>query len=144
MSLNPRGNQSWLWLWSLLLLTLVPLRVLITWLQGRIAITAGARLKQRLFFGALRLDPDSIRHQGAGQLLGRVIETEAVESLALSGGFLALVALIEIAISIFVLAAGAGGSASIACFSRWLARRDRHRHGNITAAITSGPMFASP
>jgi ATP-binding cassette subfamily B protein len=124
--LKPSSDQSWLWLWALLLLTLVPLRVLITWLQGRIAISTGARLKQRLFFGALNLDPDSIRHQGAGQLLGRVIETEAVESLALSGGFLGLVAVIELAISIFVLAVGAGGALQSLLLIAWLA---------ITAAI---------
>jgi ATP-binding cassette subfamily B protein len=118
--LNGRRDRSWLWLWALLLLTLVPLRVLITWLQGKIAIGAGARLKQRLFFGALRLEPDSVRHQGAGQLLGRVIETEAVESLALSGGFLGLVAVIELIISIFVLAAGAGGLLQSALLIAWL------------------------
>jgi len=126
--LNSRTDPSWLWLWALLLLTLVPLRVLITWLQGRIAITTGARLKERLFFGALRLEPDSIRHQGAGQLLGRVIETEAVESLALSGGFLGLVAVIELAISVFVLAAGAGGALQSFLLIAWLA---------VTAAIAS-------
>jgi ATP-binding cassette, subfamily B, bacterial len=126
--LHPHRNQSWLWLWALLLLTLVPLRVLITWLQGRIAISTGARLKQRLFFGALSLEPDTIRHQGAGQLLGRVIETEAVESLALSGGFLGLVALIELAICVFVLAAGAGGPLHSALLLVWLA---------VTAAIAT-------
>jgi ATP-binding cassette subfamily B protein len=119
--LRSRADQSWLWLWALLLLTLVPLRVLITWLQGRIAISAGARLKQRLFFGALSLEPDTIRHQGAGQLLGRVIETEAVESLALSGGFLGLVALIELAICVFILAIGAGGPLQSALLIAWLA-----------------------
>ena len=124
--LKGSGDQSWLWLWALLLITLVPLRVLITWLQGRIAISTGARLKQRLFVGALSLDPDSIRHQGAGQLLGRVIETEAVESLALSGGFLGLVAVIELAISVFVLAAGAGGALQSILLIAWLA---------VTAAI---------
>ncbi len=124
--LKGSADQSWLWLWALLLITLVPLRVLITWLQGRIAISTGARLKQRLFVGALSLDPDSIRHQGAGQLLGRVIETEAVESLALSGGFLGLVAVIELAISVFVLAAGAGGALQSILLLAWLA---------VTAAI---------
>jgi ATP-binding cassette subfamily B protein len=124
--LKPSTDQSWLWLWALLLLTLVPLRVVITWLQGRIAISTGARLKQRLFFGALSLEPDSIRHQGAGQLLGRVIETEAVESLALSGGFLGLVAIIELAISVFVLAAGSGGALHSLLLIAWLA---------VTAAI---------
>ena len=107
--LSGRGGRNWLALWAVLLLSLVPIRVLITWLQGQIAIGGGAKLKQRLFYGALRLEPDSIRHQGVGQLLGRVIESEAVEALALSGGFLGVVAIIELAIATFVLAAGAGG-----------------------------------
>jgi ATP-binding cassette subfamily B protein len=112
--------RDWLLPWALLLLTLVPLRVLITRLQGWAAIGAGTLLKQRLFFGALRLEPDSLRHQGAGQLLGRVLESEAVEALALSGGFLALVALIEIIASMFVLAAGAGGLLHSALLLLWL------------------------
>jgi len=115
------GGQNWLVLWALLLLSLAPIRVLITWLQGQIAIAAGAKLKQRLFYGALRLEPDSIRHQGAGQLLGRVIESEAVEALALSGGFLGLVAIIELAFAIFVLGAGAGGLLHSALLLAWLA-----------------------
>jgi ATP-binding cassette subfamily B protein len=119
--LGGRPGQNWLLLWALLLLSLVPIRVLITWLQGLIAIGAGAKLKQRLFFGALRLDPDSIRHQGAGQLLGRVIESEAVEALALSGGFLGLVAVIELVIAIFVLGAGAGGALHSLLLLVWLA-----------------------
>jgi ATP-binding cassette subfamily B protein len=119
--LNGQIGQNWLVLWALLLLSLVPIRVLITWLQGQIAIGAGAKLKQRLFYGALRLEPDSIRHQGAGQLLGRVIESEAVEALALSGGFLGLVAIIELVIAIFVLASGAGGALQAACLVGWLA-----------------------
>jgi ATP-binding cassette subfamily B protein len=113
-------DRGWLIPWALLLLTLVPLRVLITQLQGSIAIGAGALLKQRLFFGSLRLDPDHLRHQGAGQLLGRVLESEAVEALALSGGFLALVALIEIVVAIFVLASGAGGLLQAALLLLWL------------------------
>jgi ABC-type multidrug transport system fused ATPase/permease subunit len=119
--LRGRTDNGWIALWALLLFTLVPLRVLITWLQGLIAFGAGARLKQRLFFGALRLEPDSIRHQGAGQLLGRVIESEAVDALALSGGFLAVVALIEILISIFVLDAGAGATLQPVLLLGWLA-----------------------
>jgi ATP-binding cassette subfamily B protein len=122
--LNRSSDRSWLFLWALLLLTLVPIRVLITWLQGSVAIGGGARLKERLFIGALKLEPDSIRHQGAGQLLGRVLESEAVESLALSGGFLALMAIIELFISIFVLAAGAGGWLQAGVFVAWLAAGD--------------------
>jgi ATP-binding cassette, subfamily B, bacterial len=130
--------RDWLVPWALLLLTLVPLRVLITRLQGWVAIGAGALLKQRLFFGSLRLEPDSLRHQGAGQLLGRVLESEAVEALALSGGFLALVALIEIIASMFVLAAGAGGLLQSALLFVWLliaaalARSHFHRNRDWT------------
>jgi len=118
--LHGNTDREWLIPWALLLLTLVPLRVLITHLQGLIAIGAGTLLKQRLFFGSLRLDPDSLRHQGSGQLLGRVLESEAVEALALSGGFLAFVALIEIVASMFVLAAGAGGLLQSASLLLWL------------------------
>ncbi|MBV9770721.1 MAG: ABC transporter ATP-binding protein, partial [Bryobacterales bacterium] len=113
-------DRGWLIPWALLLLTLVPLRVLITRLQGWVAIGAGALLKQRLFVGSLRLGPDSIRHQGAGQLLGQVLESEAVEALALSGGFLALVALIEIVAAMLVLSAGAGGPLQSALLFLWL------------------------
>ena len=108
-ALEGRLDRGLLLAWALLLLTLVPIRGLITWLQGVVAITAGGILKERLLSGALRLNPDEIRHQGAGQLLGRVIESEALESLALSGGFLALVAVIELVLSAIVLEIGAGG-----------------------------------
>jgi hypothetical protein len=43
-----------------------------------------------------------------GHLLGRVLESEALESLALSGGFLALVASIELAVAAVELFVGAG------------------------------------
>jgi ATP-binding cassette subfamily B protein len=66
--------------------TLVPLRMLVTWLQGTLAIRAGGLLKGRLLAGVLRLAPEEVRHQGVGQHLGAVIEAEAVEALALNGG----------------------------------------------------------
>jgi len=99
--------------WALVLLTTVPLRAAETWLQGAIAIRAGRVLKQKLLEGALRLDPDEIRHQGAGQLLGRVLDSQAVEALALGGGITSLVALVELALAAVVLALGAGGGLSV-------------------------------
>ena len=118
-ALSGRLDRGWLLAWVLLLFTLIPLRLLSTWLQGLMGIGVGGLLKLRLLAGALRLEPDEIRHQGAGELLGRVIESDAVESLALSGGFLALVAAIELAMSAGVLYAGAGGglqALSLACW----------------------------
>jgi len=116
-----RIDSGSLWAWALLLLTSVPLRVVTTWLQGRIAIGAGGLLKERLLYGALRLETEQVRHQGVGQLLGRVIESDALESLALSGGFLALAAILELAVASALLVLGAGGAAHAAIFACWVA-----------------------
>ncbi len=104
-ALEGRLDRGWLLAWALLLITLVPFQLLTTWWQGVLAIGIGALLKSRLLHGALKLEPEEIRHQGAGQLLGRVIESEAVESLALGGGFFGLVAGIELVIAGIVLGA---------------------------------------
>lgn len=104
-----RIDTGWLAAWALLLATIVPLRTLITWGQGRMAIAVGGLLRERLLYGTLRLEPDEIRHQGAGQLLARVMECDALESLALSGGFLVLAAIIDLVLAGPILATGAGG-----------------------------------
>jgi ATP-binding cassette subfamily B protein len=113
-------NRGWLAAWALLLGTLVPFRAITIWLQGRIAILAGGLLKERLLYGALRLEPEEIRHQGAGQILGRVMESEAMESLALNGGFLALTSAAELVVATVVLSIGAGGALSAALLVAWI------------------------
>lgn len=106
--------------WALLLLTAVPFRLLAVWAQGRFAIGAGGLLKQRLLFGALRLRPEEIRTEGAGQMLGRVIESNAVESLSLSGGFLGVVALIELIAAAIVMRLGAAGLPQVLLLIAWV------------------------
>jgi ATP-binding cassette subfamily B protein len=108
-ALQGRFDTGSLLAWALLLLTLIPCRLLATWWQGRLAISAGGLLKQWLLSGVLQLDLEETRHQGAGQLLGRVIESDVVESLALSGGLLGLVAGIELVLAPVILSTGAGG-----------------------------------
>ena len=120
-AMQGRIDRGWLVAWALLLVTVVPLRVAATWLQGTIAIAGGAILKQRLLLGALRMEPDEIGQEGAGHLLGRVMESEAVESLALSGGFLALVSLIELLFAAIILGAGAGGPIGVTTLVIWTA-----------------------
>ena len=100
--LQGRLETSWLLAWGLLLLTLVPLRVLVTSTGGRLAVRGGALLKRRLLFGALALETDSVRRRGAGQLLGRVLESEVLDAMAISGGFLALTAGIELILAAVV------------------------------------------
>ena len=119
-ALQGRIEPGWLAAWALLLLTLVPFRMLVTWWQGLLAIGTGGLLKRRLLAGALNLEADEIRHQGAGQLLGRVIESEAVESLALSGGFLGLVGAIELVAAAIILAIGSGGAFHALLLAAWV------------------------
>jgi ATP-binding cassette subfamily B protein len=105
------GHFEWAWLvaWALILFTTIPFQLLMADAQSRFAIGIGGLFKQRLLFGTLQLEPEEIRHQGAGQFLGRVMESGAVELLGLAGGFTALVAVIELLMAAGVLALGVGG-----------------------------------
>ena len=91
-ALGGRADRGLIAAWVLLLLTMIPLRLVETWSSGLFAIGAGGLIKQRLLQGALKLEPEEIRHEGVGHFLGRVFEGDAVESLALSGELLGLVA----------------------------------------------------
>jgi ATP-binding cassette subfamily B protein len=119
MTLAGRLDPGWLVAWLLLLATLVPFRLLTTMAGGLTSIRAGAVLKRRLLVGALRLEPDEVRHQGAGQLLGRILESEAIEQLAFTGGFLGLTAVIELVLAGIVLGAGAASGLHVALLSGW-------------------------
>jgi ATP-binding cassette subfamily B protein len=120
-ALEGRFDWGWLAAWALVLGSMIPFRLLVIWWQGSLSIRIGALLKRRLLFGALQLQPEEIRHQGAGQLLGCVIESEAVESLALSGGFLALMAGLELILAAVVMACGAGGLRQSLLLLVWVA-----------------------
>jgi len=106
-ALDGRPDPGWMTAWALLLATMLPLRLLNVWSRGALAIGFGGLLKQRLLAGALKLEFEEVRCDGAGRHLGRVIESEMVESLAVSGGLAAALALVELAGAAFVLALGA-------------------------------------
>jgi ATP-binding cassette subfamily B protein len=103
-------DPGWFHAWALLLATLIPFRLLATWIQGSFAVAAGGILKQRLLAAALRLDPELIRGLGLGDFVGRVIESEAIESLALSGGIASVTALLESSAALLILAFAPGGA----------------------------------
>lgn len=119
-ALNGRLDLGWLTAWALLMLSLVPLQLLGGWLDAVFALDMGRILKKRLLAGALRMDIETIRHQGAGQLLGRVMESQALESLALNGGFAVIIAAIELVFATWVLAIGAGGMLHLFLLLAWL------------------------
>jgi ATP-binding cassette subfamily B protein len=114
-----RLERGWLLAWALLLLALAPLRLLVTWLQGALAISAGGLLKGQLLAGVLRLAPEEMRHQGVGQLLGKVIEAEAVEALALNGGVLGLMAVVELGMAAALCSVVPGGGPLLLLLLAW-------------------------
>ena len=115
------GNLShdWLLAWGLILISSVLPRQWSTWAQAKLAVGVGTLMKRRLLQGALKLEPDEIRHQGAGQLLGRVIESEALQGYALIGGFMATVGGIELVMAAWVLGQGAAGGFHVLILMLW-------------------------
>jgi ATP-binding cassette subfamily B protein len=101
-------DRGWLFGWVLLLMSIVPFRLAASWMQGLLAIAAGAELRRRLLQGILRIDAQQVRSKGAGQFFGLVSESAAVEALAISGGLATPLAIVELAMASFVLWAGTG------------------------------------
>ncbi len=120
MTLNGHLDSGWFIAWVMLMLSLVPLRLIAGWLDASFALDFGRLLKTRLLSGILRSDPDAVRRQGAGQLLSQVMESQALEALALNGGMGVLVAVLELAIAAGVLVQGAGGSWHLALLVVWI------------------------
>jgi ATP-binding cassette subfamily B protein len=85
-----------------------------SWSAARLAVDGGRVLRSRLLDGLLALDTEPLRAEGIGQLLGRVMETEAVESLSLGGGLLGVAGLFELATGAVILALGACASSELA------------------------------
>ncbi len=119
-ALSGHLDNGWLLAWALILLTMVPFHVFGTWLQGFIAINGGLLFKQRLLFGTLRLRPEEIRHKGVGKFLGEVMESEAVELLAVTAGFQGLTAAIELIAAEIVLTQGVNRALELLLLPLWI------------------------
>jgi ATP-binding cassette, subfamily B, bacterial len=144
-ALGGRFDPGTLLAWSFLLLSVVPLGLFAMWSQGVFLLGVGGILKLQLLAGALNLDPDDTRHQGIGHHLARVIDSEAVESLAVTGGFFAIAAVFDLALAasilivasrilqvfLVLLTAGAVGGLAVLYFrrrERWALARLRLTH----------------
>jgi ATP-binding cassette, subfamily B, bacterial len=119
--LQGRLDPGWLAAWALVLATMVPARLYTIWLQGVITISGGGLLRQRLLDGALQLDSQEVKHEGAGRFLGRAIETETIESLALSGGLMSALALVELILTAAVLLTGVAPWVQVPLLLVWTA-----------------------
>lgn len=119
-ALNGMLDLGWLAAWFLLVISILPMRLTGRWLQATFALDLGRILKKRLIAGALRMDLEAVRHLGVGQLLARVMESQALESLSLNGGLAVVVACVELVFAGWVLALGAGGALHLAMMLGWL------------------------
>ncbi|HEV3032060.1 MAG TPA: ATP-binding cassette domain-containing protein, partial [Polyangia bacterium] len=103
--------------WLGVLAAFVAARAAAGWAAGRLAVDGGQLLRARLMDGLLALDSEPLRAEGIGQLLGRVMEIEAVESLALGGGLLAVAGLFELTTGAVIVSLGARGPSEVAFLS---------------------------
>lgn len=103
-ALSGHVEPGWLYGGAILLTALLPLQLCESWLQGQIAIASGLALRQRLLSGALRLPLELTRHHGYGDSLGQMIESESVEFGLRAGGLIALSALLDIGVALWVSA----------------------------------------
>jgi hypothetical protein len=84
--LEGRLDFGWLGAWALLLATMLPLQWLGTVLDAGFALRAGSLLKSRLLAGALRMDLDQVRRQGAGHAAGPRDRVAGAGNAGLGGG----------------------------------------------------------
>jgi ATP-binding cassette, subfamily B, bacterial len=113
-------DLGWMLAWAILLLSTIPVQLIVSDSQSELSMGVGALFKQRLIQGSLKLDPEEIRHQGMGQFLNRVMESEAVEMLALSGGFMALLSFIELGLAVVILGRSASGVPGAVLLVLWV------------------------
>ena len=106
---------------AMLLVAMVAARVVASWSAGSLTVEAGSLLKRRLLGGVLEREPDEVRDKGVGQVLGIVLEAEALETLALSGGYAVFLALAELAAAAVALAAGLRPAVTLGLLVLWCA-----------------------
>jgi len=116
-----RFDMGWLMAWGLVLLTIAPVHTLAAWNQAKLAIHSSWVMMRMLLEGSFRMNPEAVRGQGAGQLLGRVLDTEALHTLALTGGLTGLVALVQLAVAAALLAFAAEAPLIAILLSLWMA-----------------------
>ena len=102
-ALQARFDTGWLTAWALILAAIAFVHMMGRALESRIALEVGAQFKTAMLRGALQLDIDFVRREGVGKLLGRVIEAQVLESLALNGGLSFLLAVVQLVVAFVVL-----------------------------------------
>ena len=119
-ALAGRFDWGWLGAWALLLLTGAACRMPAQHARGAIRRKIMG-VKQWLTYNALKLDPDNIRHQGAGQFLASIMASSTMEDRIGSGSVMIFVSLVELGVFTALLTFGAGGWLHAALLVAWTA-----------------------
>jgi ATP-binding cassette subfamily B protein len=113
-------SRGWLLAWSIMLLTFVICRGAALWGAGRLAVHVGGLTRERLLAGILRLSSDTVRARGVGSLLGVVLDADALDALARTGGPTLLADVAQCVCGVMVLMAGAAPIAHALLLLLWL------------------------
>ena len=113
-------ERGWLWAWAMLLLTFVLCRWSGVWAAGRLAVHVGGLVRERLLEGILRLPADEVRVKGVGHLLGTVLEADALDALARTGGPVLLADIFQFTLGAVVLLLGAAPVLHVVLLAGWL------------------------
>jgi ATP-binding cassette, subfamily B, bacterial len=118
-ALEGRLDTGWLVAWALLLLTIIPIHMMSRWEQTKFAVSGAAVVMRQLLEGTFKLLPEEVRYGGVGQMIAQVLDSQALQSLALSGAITGLVAIFEITASAVLLATVAKSGVSALLLVIW-------------------------
>lgn len=106
-----QGYFDWGWFqaWMVAMVTASMLQLFALDAQGGFSAAVGRLFKGRFLYGAMQLDVDSLRFQGAGQYLARVMQASQLETTVLARGFNAAIYLFMLCMATLFLGFGAGG-----------------------------------
>jgi ATP-binding cassette subfamily B protein len=119
-ALTGQRDEGWLWAWLLALLSAAPLQALLASRSTSLVLDVGGWLRTRMLAGILERHGDDARGEGAGALIGRVIEAGNLESLGLTVALSACFAVVDLPVAAFLLYRAGGllalGSYGLALF----------------------------
>ena len=113
-------SRGWLVAWAIMLLTFVVCRGVAIWGAGRLAVHVGGLMRERLLAGILRLSSDTVRSRGVGSLLGVVLDADALDALARTGGPTLLADVAQCLCGAIVLLLGAAPVMHLILLFLWL------------------------
>ncbi|MGQ4806998.1 hypothetical protein NKDENANG_00336 [Candidatus Entotheonellaceae bacterium PAL068K] len=117
-----RGHFDWGWFlaWMLVIFTISAVQWFVYTYQGKFFASVGRVFKPAFLFGAMQLEPDDIRHLGAGQFLARVMHASRLESTVLARGMNVVIYVFMLLLAGVLLGFGAGGWLHAGLLLAWM------------------------